>query len=112
MESPSDVNSACFGLVPAAPGRPVQAVSDGVFALVNEVEKSTDFGEGERDQASMSGWRGSRSGWITGWIVLLYWRFGLFSAPFLAVYAMMVRKVWASMARVICRCQASQVRTW
>ncbi|MCA1681574.1 MAG: hypothetical protein LC700_00035 [Actinobacteria bacterium] len=59
VESPSDMSSACFGLVPAAPGRPVQAVDDGVFALVDEVEQSADFGEGECDQASMSGWCGS-----------------------------------------------------
>jgi hypothetical protein len=36
----------------------------------------------------------------------------LFVPPFLVVCAVIARKVWASMARVICRCQASQVRTW
>jgi hypothetical protein len=52
------MSSACFGLMLAAPGRPVQAVDDGMFALVDEVEQSADFGEGERDQASMTEWRG------------------------------------------------------
>jgi hypothetical protein len=28
---------------------------DGVFVAVNEVEESTDFGEGERDETSMDG---------------------------------------------------------
>jgi hypothetical protein len=49
LEVASDVGSACLGLVPAAPGGPAQTVGDGVFAAVNEVEESTDFGEGERD---------------------------------------------------------------
>jgi hypothetical protein len=33
----------------------VQAVADFWFAAVSEVEQSTDFGEGERDQASVDG---------------------------------------------------------
>jgi hypothetical protein len=33
----------------------VQAVGDGVFAVVNEVEDSADLGEGERDKASADG---------------------------------------------------------
>jgi hypothetical protein len=42
-------------------------VGDGVFAAVNEVEESTDFGEGERDKTSMDGC-GFRCGWIAGWV--------------------------------------------
>ena len=48
----------------------MQAVGDGVFAVVNEVEESADFGEGERDKASMDGWRGFRFGRLAGWIVV------------------------------------------
>lgn len=65
-----DVGSAGLGLVSAAPGRPVQAVIDGVFAAVNEVEESTDFGEGEWDKTSMDGC-GFRCGRIVGWVVLV-----------------------------------------
>jgi hypothetical protein len=46
-------------------------VIDGVFAAVDEVEESTDFGEGERDKTSMDGWRGFRCGRIVGWVVLV-----------------------------------------
>ena len=49
----------------------MQAVGDGVFAVVNEVEEPTYFGEGERDKAAVDGWRGFRFGWIAGWIVVL-----------------------------------------
>jgi hypothetical protein len=51
----SDVGSAGLGLVLAAPGGPVQAVGDGVFFVVGEVEESADFGEGEVDQAPVDG---------------------------------------------------------
>jgi hypothetical protein len=67
----SDVGSAGLGLVLSAPGRPVQAVGDGVFAAVNEVEESADFGEGERDKASMNGWCGFRFGRCARWVVVL-----------------------------------------
>jgi hypothetical protein len=40
----------------------VQAVVDGVFAAVNEVEESADFGEGEHDKVSVDGLRGFRFG--------------------------------------------------
>jgi hypothetical protein len=49
----------------------VQAVDDGVFAAVNEVEEPTDFGEGERDKATVDGGRGFRCGWFTGCVVVL-----------------------------------------
>jgi len=67
----SDVCSAGLGLVPASKDRPVQAVADFWFAAVSEVEQSTDFGEGERDQASVDGWSGFRFGRGVGWIFLL-----------------------------------------
>ena len=90
----------------------MQAVGDAVLAAVDEVEESADFGEGERDEASMDGWRGFGFGRFVGSVVLLVWLFGLLGPLFLALCAVTARKVWASMARVICRCQASQVRTW
>ena len=90
----------------------MQAVGDAVLAAVDEVEESADFGEGERDEASMDGWRGFGFGRFVGSVVLLVWLFGLVGPPFLALCAVTARKVWTSMARVICRCQASQVRTW
>lgn len=70
----SDVGSAGLGLVSAAPGRPLQACGDDVVVAVdvgNEVEESADFGEGERDEASMDGWRGFRFGRLVGSVVLL-----------------------------------------
>ena len=36
---------------------------------------------------------------------------GLFRTVFLAWWAVMARNEWASIARVICRCQASYFRT-
>jgi hypothetical protein len=66
----SDVGSAGLGLVPAAPGRPVQAVGDGVFVVVDEGQESAYLGEGERDESSMDGWRGLRFGRLAGWIVV------------------------------------------
>jgi hypothetical protein len=65
------VGSAGSGLVPAAKDRPVQAVVDGVFAAVNEVEESADFGEGERDKVPVDGLRGFRFGRRVGQSVLL-----------------------------------------
>lgn len=54
----SDVGSAGLSLVPASKDRPVQAVADFLFTAASEVEESTDFGEGERDQVSVDGWCG------------------------------------------------------
>jgi hypothetical protein len=48
----------------------VQAVGDGVFVVVDEGQESAYFGEGERDEASMDGWRGFRLGWLVGWVVV------------------------------------------
>ena len=107
-----DVGLACLSLVAAPKDRPVQAVGDGVFGLVNEFEESADFGEGERDQASVDGWSGLWFGRRVGWIFLLVSLCGVLAPLFLAWCAVTARKVWVSMARVICRCQAFQVRTW
>ncbi|MCA1681951.1 MAG: hypothetical protein LC700_02165 [Actinobacteria bacterium] len=46
-------------------------MGDAVLAAVDEVEESADFGEGERDEASMDGWRGFRFVRFVGSIVLL-----------------------------------------
>ena len=107
-----NVRSAGLGLVSAPKDRPVQAVADFWFAAVREGEQSTDFGEGERDQASVDGWGGFRFGRRAGWIFLLVSWCGVLVPLFLAWCAVTARKVWVSMARVICRCQAFQVRTW
>ena len=90
----------------------MQAVGDAVLAAVDEVEESADFSEGERDKSSMDGWRGFGFGRLVGSIILSVWSLGLVGPLFLALCAVTARKVWASMARVICRCQGSQVRTW
>jgi hypothetical protein len=89
----------------------VQAVGDGVFAVVGEVKEPADFGVGEVDQAP-DGWCGFWFGRFVGWVVVFCSLFGLLAPLFLVVCAVMVRKVCASMDRVICRCQASQVWTW
>jgi hypothetical protein len=49
----------------------VQAVGDVVFSGVDEVDEPADFGEGERDKASMGGWRGFRFGRRAGSCQLL-----------------------------------------
>jgi hypothetical protein len=46
-------------------------VRDGVFVVVNEVEESTDFGEGERDKAAVDGWRDFRFRRCAGWVWVL-----------------------------------------
>jgi hypothetical protein len=49
----------------------LQGVGDGRFAVVNEVEESTDFGEAERHETSMQGWGGGfRFGRLVGSMVL------------------------------------------
>jgi hypothetical protein len=60
----------------------VQAVGEGVFAVVNEAEESADFGEGERDQASVDGWRGFRFGRFSGWSVVFVELFGVLAPLF------------------------------
>jgi hypothetical protein len=66
----SEVGPAGLGLVLAAPDGEVQAVGDGVFAVVDEVEESADLGEGECDQASRGGCRDFWFGWRGGWVVV------------------------------------------
>jgi hypothetical protein len=46
-------------------------MGDGVLVAVDEVEESTDFGEGERDKASMDGWRGFWFGRLAGSVFVL-----------------------------------------
>jgi hypothetical protein len=48
----------------------MQAVSDRVFAVVNEGQESAYFGESERDETSMDGWRGFRFGRFAGRIIV------------------------------------------
>src|SRR5664279_2485497 len=40
------------------------------------------------------------------------WLLGRLVSPLLALRAVTARKLWAHMARVMCRCQASYFRTW
>jgi hypothetical protein len=70
VEVTSEVGLAGLGLVVAAPDGPVEAVGDGVFAVVNEIEETADFGEGECDQALMGGWHSFWSMRLVGWIVV------------------------------------------
>jgi hypothetical protein len=49
----------------------VQAVGDGVFALGDEAEQSSDFGEGERDEAPMGWRRRVRFGRLIGLVVVV-----------------------------------------
>lgn len=51
----SDVGAAGVGLVVAAPGRPSQAVGEGLIVVAVEVQESADFSKGEWDQSAMSG---------------------------------------------------------
>jgi hypothetical protein len=103
----SDVGAAGVGLVVPAPDRPFQAVGDGVFVVAVEVEESTDFGEGERDQASAGGCCG-----FTGFgFDCRDWLPGV-QPLFLALCAVTARKLWARTANPMWRCQAFQVRTW
>jgi len=60
------VSSAGVDLVVAAPGGPAKTAGDGLFATVEEVEESADFGEGERDETSTGGWGGFRFGGLSG----------------------------------------------
>ena len=99
------MSAAGHGLVAAAEDGPVQAVGDRVAVVAVEIDKSAYFGEGERDQASAARGLLFRSGQLLGWV--------LGEVPFfLVLAAVTARKVWASMANVMCRCQAGQVRTW
>ena len=106
------VGSAGLGLVLAAPDGPAQAVGDGGLVAVNEVEEPADFGEGEIDEMSVDGWCGFEVGPGGGVVVVGGESFGVLAPLFLVVCAVIAKKVWASMDRVMCRCQASQVRTW
>ncbi|MCA1682209.1 MAG: hypothetical protein LC700_03635 [Actinobacteria bacterium] len=44
-------------------------MGDSAFAVVKEVEESSDFGEGQRDEASVYGLRGVWFGFL-GWCVV------------------------------------------
>ena len=90
----------------------MQAVGDCLVVAVNKVEEPADFGEGEVDEAPVGGWCGFGFGGFVGWVVVVVGLFGVVVPLFLVVCTVVARKVWASMARVICRCQAFQVRTW
>jgi hypothetical protein len=49
----------------------VQAVVDGGFVVVGQVEESTDFSEGECDKASVDGWGGFWLDWLVRWVLLV-----------------------------------------
>ncbi len=73
-----------------------------------EVEEFADFGEAEVDKPFMGRWRGGR---FAGSALAVVQLFGAVAPLFLALCAVIARKVWASMDMVMCLCQASQVRT-
>lgn len=54
MEASLEVVSACGGLLFAAPDRPEKALVDGLIVFADQVEQASDFGDGERDQATGS----------------------------------------------------------
>jgi hypothetical protein len=68
-------------------------VGDGVLVVAVEVEESSDFGEGERDQSSMDGCRGVTS--------LGFWWFSGVAPFFLALWAVTARRVWARTANAM-----------
>jgi hypothetical protein len=86
-------------------------VGDGVVVVSVEVEEFADFGEGEGDKPFMGRWRGVRFGWFAGSALAVVQLFGAVAPLFLALCAVIARKVWASLDMVMCLCQASQVRT-
>jgi hypothetical protein len=57
LQSSSEVVMAGLGLVLTAEARPVQCVLDGLRRLANDVEKSSDLGECERDHSPATGRR-------------------------------------------------------
>ena len=94
-------------LVQATPCRPMQCVGDGVCLRGHWFDESAYFGECWSDEFSMNAsWR-FESGWFVGYIVVGDALMFSFDPLFLASRAVMARKVWASMARVMCRYQAS-----
>jgi hypothetical protein len=60
------VSAPGAGLVVASPGRPVQAVVEGVLVVAVESEEPSDFSQGERDQATVGG--GCLLGFDRGWV--------------------------------------------
>lgn len=80
-------------LVSTTPGRPAEAVVDGLFVFADEVEQASDFGDGERDQVAGSCGQGIRC--VQRW-----------SSPFFALCLITARNVMASIDRVMCRYQA------
>jgi hypothetical protein len=86
-------------------------MSDGLFATRDEIEQPADFGESERDQAPTDGWSGFRFALPIVLVIGIVYPRGVIAPPFFDVCAVTARKVWASMAKVMCRCHASQVRT-
>ena len=102
-------------MVFAPPGRPVQCVGEvGGFVVVvaaTGVEKPAYFGDGECDEAAGFWCCGVGFGWVGRRVVVFGYPEMLFGPPFFALCAVMARNEWASMARVICRCQALYLRT-
>ena len=88
------------------------AVRGGVVVVSVEIEEPANFGEGEGDKPFTDRWWGCRRGRFAGRGLAVVYLLAALVPLFLAVCAVIARKVWASMDMVICRCQASQVRTW
>src|SRR5665811_836378 len=106
----SDVSGPGGGLMTSAPGGPVQGEFDGSLVAGGQVEESADFGDGDGDEATIDLWGSGRVPMFSGFVGRC--QRTAFGPPFLVLCAVTARKVWASMDRVICLCQAVQVRTW
>jgi hypothetical protein len=115
LEASGEVMCLGIGLVLTPVGGPVHRGVDDAFGLVTEVEQAPDFGEGQADPPSercvlsvvdRAGCRFGRAGFGGGDS-----RGGgavVCGSPFFALcrLARMPRKLWAIMARVMCRYQA------
>src|SRR5664279_5369417 len=97
--------------------RPAQCVGPGggfvavVVVAAADAEEFTYFGEAERDEAAVFWCVGVGLGRAGRRVVVCLYLRTVSGPPFLALCAVMVRNEWASMARVIWRCQALYLRT-
>jgi hypothetical protein len=101
---------ARVGLVLAAPRGPAHGCVDELFCLVADVEQASDLGEAQADRSSERRGRiGLGAGrHLGGGDVGSCDAAGGSSSPFFSRcrWARTARKVWATIAKVICRYQA------
>ena len=102
--------SARVGLVLAAPHGPAHGCVDELFCLVADIEQASDLGEAQADPSperrrriGLGGGRHLGGGVGSRGVAADGCRSPFFSR---CRWARTARKVWASMAKVICRYQA------